>query len=155
MVKKLHSNGMNNSGNQIIFGSFELVLLPDLSSDTFIAKVDTGAYSGAIHCSLLREVIRDGQKTLRFRPLTAKKTLKTSNYTRRFVRSSTGHRTSRYLIDTQIVIGGVTYSTRIGLSNRTDLQYEILIGRRFLRDNGVIVDVRLNKELDIEEQTIA
>jgi hypothetical protein len=28
------------------------------------------------------------------------------------------------------------------------MNYEILIGRRFLRENNILVDVRINKELD-------
>ena len=60
---------MKNSSQQIVFGSFEPVVLPAFSQETFVAKVDTGAYSGAIHCSLLKEVEREGRKVLRFRPL--------------------------------------------------------------------------------------
>lgn len=142
---------MKNSSQQIVFGSFEPVILPDFSADTFIAKIDTGAFSGAVHCSYIREVERDGRKYLHYRPLNCKKTKKTENYTRKYVRSSTGHRVSRYLIDTEIVINGVTYKVNIGLSNRADMQYDILIGRRFLRENDIIVDVRINKELDKEE----
>ncbi|USN96777.1 MAG: ATP-dependent zinc protease [Candidatus Nomurabacteria bacterium] len=149
----IHSDGMKNGSQQLVFGSFEPVVLPGFSPDTFIAKIDTGAFSGAIHCSLLREVKVGSHTVLHYRPLTCKKTLKTENYTRKYVRSSTGHRVSRYLIETDIVVQGKTYKVKIGLSNRADMQYEILIGRRFLRENGIIVDVRENRELDKEEQS--
>ena len=148
----IHSDNMKDSSNELVFGSFESVVLPEFSPDTFTAKIDTGAYSGAIHCSLLREVEQDGRKYLRFRPLTCKKTFKTENYTHTYVRSSTGHKVGRYLIETEIEIQDKTYNVNIGLSNRSDMQYYILIGRRFLRENGIIVDVRVNKELDKEEQ---
>lgn len=149
----IHSDGMKNGSQQVVFGSFEPVVLPDFSPDTFIAKVDTGAFSGAIHCSYLREVERDGQKYLHYRPLNCEKTKKTENYMQKYVRSSTGHRVSRYLINTKIVVKGQTYDVNIGLSNRGDMQYDILIGRRFLRENNIVVDVNLNKELDKEEQS--
>ncbi|MCA9334699.1 ATP-dependent zinc protease [Candidatus Saccharibacteria bacterium] len=142
---------MKNSSDRTLFGSFETVELPVFSKDTFVAKIDTGAFSGAIHCSYLREVERKGKKTLHYRPLNCRKTLTTDVFTRKYVRSSTGHRVSRYLINTEIVIQGKTYEVNIGLSNRRDMQYDILIGRRFLRDNNILVDVSLNKELDIEE----
>lgn len=139
---------------QLIYGSFEPVTLPAFSDEEFIAKVDTGAYSGAIHCSVLKEVIRDGKKALLFKPLTCKKAIIVKKYTRKYVRSSTGHRVLRYLIMTDIVIHGVRYEVKIGLSDRKDMQYEILIGRRFLREHGIIVDVRINQKYDKENGTV-
>lgn len=141
---------MKNDDQQTIYGSFEPVTLPAFSDETFIAKVDTGAYSGAIHCSVLKEVVRDGEKVLMFKPLTCKKSQVVKRYARKYVRSSTGHRVVRYLISTDIVIRGQRYSVKIGLSDRRDMQYEILIGRRFLREHGIMVDVRINQELERE-----
>lgn len=139
---------MKNSNQPTVYGSFEPVVLPAFSDEIFIAKVDTGAYSGAIHCSELKEVVRDGQKALLFKPLTCKKAKVTKRYSRKHVRSSTGHRVVRYLITTDIIIRGQQYPVKIGLSMRHDMQYEILIGRRFLREHGIIVDVRINQELE-------
>ncbi len=144
---------MKNSSEQIVYGSFESVILPAFSNEPFIAKVDTGAFSGAIHCSELKEVIRDGKKVLQFRPLTSEKSQIAKRYSRKHVRSSTGHRVVRYLITTEIIIRGERYSVKIGLSDRRDMQYEILIGRRFLREHGIIVDVRVNEELDKDNGT--
>jgi hypothetical protein len=145
---------MKNSSQQLVYGSFETVMLPAFSTEPYIAKVDTGAYSGAIHCSLLKETVKDGRKVLQFRPLTGSTIHETKRYIQKFVRSSTGHRVSRYLINTDIIIRGEKYKVRIGLSDRADMQYEILIGRRFLREHGIIVDVRINQELDKGNGTI-
>lgn len=139
---------------QLVYGSFEPVVLPAFSDEAFMAKVDTGAYSGAIHCSVLKEVVRDGKKALLFKPLTCKKARVVKKYTRKYVRSSTGHRVLRYLITTDMVIHGMKYEVKIGLSDRKDMQYEILIGRRFLREHGIIVDVRINQEYDTGNGTI-
>lgn len=144
---------MPKGSQQIVYGSFEPVILPAFSDETFIAKIDTGAFSGAIHCSYLKEVVRNGKKTLHFRPLTCTKNRTTTQYSRKHVRSSTGHRVVRYLIKTDIVIHGQQYKVTIGLSDRRDMQYEILIGRRFLREHGIIVDVRINEELDKDNGT--
>lgn len=140
---------MNNSSNEI-FGSFEHVSVPNLGIKDVIAKVDTGAYSGALHCSSIEEVIReDGVQVLRFTPSdNHSHTTELTDYTRAYVRSSTGHRVKRYLFYTNIVIKGKDYPIRIGLSDRSDMKYEILIGRRFLRENNILVDVRINQELD-------
>ncbi len=135
-----------------IFGIFEHVSIPELAIDNVLAKIDTGAYSGALHCSKIKEVIRsDGKKVLRFTPSeNHTNKIEITKYAKSNVRSSTGHRVKRYLFDTNIVIKGVVYPIRIGLSDRSDMNHEILIGRRFLRENNIIVDVRINQEFDTD-----
>lgn len=136
-----------------IFGIFEHISFPDLGINNVLAKIDTGAYSGALHCSKINEVVRDsdGKKVLRFSPLDnhANET-ELTDYNMTYVRSSTGHRIKRYQFDTNIVIKGVTYPLHIGLSDRSDMNFEILIGRRFLRENNILVDVRINQEYDTD-----
>ncbi|NCQ54063.1 hypothetical protein COV88_02435 [Candidatus Saccharibacteria bacterium CG11_big_fil_rev_8_21_14_0_20_41_19] len=138
-----------------IFGICEHVSIHALGIDNVIAKIDTGAYSGALHCSKIKVVIRksDGKRVLRFTPSdNHAHTTEVTKFVRSYVRSSTGHRVKRYLFDTEVVIKGVTYCIRIGLSNRSDMNYEILIGRRFLSDNNILVDARINQELDIDRE---
>lgn len=141
---------MEKNSQSDVYGSFETVTLPDFSPDPVIAKIDTGAYSGAIHCSLLQEKIRGKHKKLQFMPLATGELHETDLYIHKYVRSSTGHLVSRYLIDTEVIIKEKRYKIRIGLSDRSDMQYEVLIGRRFLREHGIIVDVRINQEFDKE-----
>lgn len=136
-----------------IFGSFEHVSIPSLGIVNAVAKVDTGAYSGALHCSSIKEYTRksDGKKILKFTPSEdAANSKELMRYARSYVRSSTGHRIRRYLFDTNIVIKDKKYPIRIGLSDRSDMNYEILIGRRFLRENNLLVDVLINQELDTD-----
>lgn len=135
-----------------IFGSFEHVSIPSLGIKNVVAKIDTGAYSGALHCSHIEEVVReDGEQVLRFTPSdNHSHATELTEYTRAYVRSSTGHRVKRYLFNTNIVIKGKDYPIRIGLSDRSDMKYEILIGRRFLREHNILVDTRINQELDAD-----
>lgn len=135
-----------------ILGCFESVRFPDLEVGTVIAKVDTGAYSGALHCSMIR-IVRRGKERLpilQFVPHGRRKVFETESFIRKYVRSATGHRTRRYIIDTTIEVQGVVYPIRIGLSDRSDLKRPALIGRRFLRENNMVVDVRINQEQDDE-----
>lgn len=136
-----------------VFGSFERVSIPELGIDNVVAKIDTGAYSGALHCSSIKEITDPtGKKKLRFTPVdNHAHTTEVGCFCRSYVRSSTGHRVRRYLFDTNIVINSVEYSIRIGLSDRSDMNYEILIGRRFLRENNILVDVCKNQELDSDK----
>ena len=137
--------------DKLIVGSFELVSFPDLGVYDVIAKIDTGAYSGAINCSNIRVTKRwkDGKRILRFKPIGKKAaSLEYEDFKEAYVRSATGHRVKRYLIETKLIIKGQEYNTTIGLADRTDMKKHILIGRRFLHDNGIIVDVAVNSEYD-------
>lgn len=132
-------------------GSFECVTLPELKIHDAIAKVDTGAYSGAVHCSSIRLIKRksDGAKILRFVPSdNHPHVIETEHYTTIEVKSSNGHSAKRYLIETEMIVQGKSYMVNIGLSNRSSMHREVLIGRRFLRENNILVDVRINQELD-------
>ena len=141
----------------ITLGCIETVSIIPFNVHEVTAKVDTGAYSGALHATDIK-VIRRGilrKRVLKFTPL-GNPTLatETDSFMKTYVRSATGHRVKRYVIDTTIELKGVTYPIRIGLSDRSDMKKEILIGRRFLRENNMLVDVRVNQEYDDEgEQT--
>jgi len=138
---------------RITLGSFEVVSLPLLGMNREVAKVDTGAYSGALHCTGIKVVRRGENKTriLKYVPNDDMKlATETSDFKETYVRSATGHRLKRYIINTKIEIHGVSYNITIGLSDRSDLKRPILIGRRFLRENNFLVDVQTNQEYDDE-----
>lgn len=133
------------------FGIFEKVSMPDLGIFDVVAKIDTGAYSGAIHCSSIKEVKRksDGKMILKFKPIDKNSNeVQLEKYRVTRVKSSTGHITKRYLIKTNIIIKDKQYTVRIGLSDRSDMDKQILIGRKFLRKNEILVDVRINKQFE-------
>lgn len=133
-----------------VFGIIEHVDFPELSISDVIAKIDTGAYSGALHCSKIELIEQNGASDiLRFTPINdSAKQIELTTFKTVYVRSSNGHRVRRFLIDTPIVIQGEQYSIRIGLSDRSSMKTDALIGRRFLRSNDVLVDVRINQEED-------
>jgi len=134
-------------------GSFETVSLPQFGVKNVIAKVDTGAYSGALHCTDIH-IVRKGlnrKRYLQFTPLGEPALAsETDKFLKTYIRSATGHRIRRFIIDTSITIQGKSYPIRIGLSDRSDMKRAVLIGRRFLRENEMLVDVRINQELDDE-----
>lgn len=144
---------MNNLFRQktLTIGSFEYVSLPALKMVNVVAKVDTGAYSGAVHCSLINVIRRksDGISVLRFTPSNNEHhVIELEKFSTTYVTSSNGHRVKRYLVETDIIIRNKVYTVNIGLSNRSDMQREVLIGRRLLRQNHILVDVQINQELD-------
>jgi hypothetical protein len=134
-------------------GCLETVSMPRLGVTDVIAKVDTGAYSGALHCTDMR-IVRRGwnrKRYLKFTPLgDPALATETDTFMKTYVRSATGHRIKRFIIDTEVTVQGKNYPVRIGLSDRSDLKRAVLLGRRFLRENNMLVDVRINEELDDE-----
>lgn len=132
-------------------GSFEKVSLPQLGVFDQVAKIDTGAYSGALHCTNIRVANVAGKKTLKFTLLgDTRMNEQTTDYRIRNVRSAFGHRQRRYIISTTIQIGDETFPLDIGLSDRSEMKRPILIGRRFLREHGFLVDVSRGQQYDDE-----
>lgn len=122
--------------------------LPLLGIENVVTKVDTGAFSGALHATRIREVIaKDGSKRLRFSPLgSSRHTLEVASYHKRRVKSSNGIISNRYAIDTDITIMGQTYPITITLADRRTMKYPMLVGWNFLRIHGFLVDVSMNNQ---------
>lgn len=129
-----------------IIGGFEIVQLPELYLQPVAAKIDTGAYHGAAHVDDFY-FIDDGvvakvdDREITFPEELVKKTI---------VRSSSGHESRRAVVKTKIKVSGIERSLWIGLTSREDMKFSVLIGRRFLRDNKLLVDVGLNSEYDTD-----
>ncbi len=136
-----------------ILGAYEVVNLPILGIKNVIAKIDSGADSGALHSTNIR-IVRRGlirKRVLKFTPLgDSKLATETDKFKKIYVTGATGHRMKRYIIDTTIELQGISYPIRIGLSDRSDLKRPVLIGKRFFTGNNLLVDVRINQEHDDE-----
>jgi hypothetical protein len=122
------------------------VQLPLLGIEAVRAKVDTGAFSGALHATQIREVTdRKGIKHLRFSPLgSTDHTIQVDSYHKRRVKSSNGLASIRYAIDTDVEIIGQRYPITLTLTDRSVMRYQMLVGRNFLRLHGFLVDVNSN-----------
>jgi hypothetical protein len=132
-----------NKVSQKIIGTFEQVAFPDFQIADLTAKIDTGAYTGSLHCTKIQELQRGDAKLLTFSPFDRPEvTITTEDFMLRQVRSSNGERQSRYFITTNIIISGTTYPIVLSLANRSEMRWPVLIGRKFLRQNHFLVDVR-------------
>lgn len=150
-MKRTSTMQSDQAPQEHTIGCFEVVSFQDLGVENEWAKIDTGAYSGALHCTDIK-VYRRGlmrRRVLKFTPLgNPELATETTKFICSEVTSSNGAASKRYLIDTQVQIGGQTYPIRIGIADRSGLKRNILIGRRFLRVNNFLVDVRINQEHD-------
>lgn len=123
-----------------IIGRREKVDFPNLDLKGLVAKIDTGAYTSSLHCCKIREITRkNGTKYLFFIPLDIQHSkytgvkFRTDNYKQKLVKSSNGKSELRFVILTQIKIGEEIFNTEITLTNRKDMKYPVLIGRKFIK----------------------
>jgi hypothetical protein len=130
-----------------IIGRKEKVNLTEFDFLGLTAKIDTGAYTSSIHCSRIKEITtKNGDKRLYFRlldpsyPKYQEKKYSTKKYTQKLVKSSNGKSELRYVIETEIQIGANIFIAEFTLSNRKDMKYPILIGRKLIK-HKYLVDV--------------
>ncbi|OKL41978.1 ATP-dependent zinc protease family protein [Pontibacter flavimaris] len=123
-----------------LIGRRELVSFPGLDIEEIEAKVDTGAYTSAIHCSDIHEEVRpDGTKVIALdlldpsHPQYNHKKLEFTEYDLREIKSSIGERQERYVIRTRIKIFEEEIEAEFSLSDRSDMKYPVLIGRKLLQ----------------------
>lgn len=127
---------------QKVLGAFEKVSFPEFGMKNLISKIDTGAFTGSLHCTKTHTEIENGITVLHFSPFdNPKEVHKTSLFTEGSVKSSNGTKSMRYFIETKIAIGGEIYPITLTLADRSDMRWPVLIGRRFLAVNDFIVDV--------------
>ncbi len=139
--------------DRLVLGGFEKVYLPDVGVSVR-AKVDTGAFSGALHCSDIKVDTTGDKAVLNFTPLDTETTLSTKEFKRILVRSAHGHEQVRYIAPIKLELHGRTYKTLVGLTDRTIMKHDMLLGRRFLIENNAIVDPSRTKAIDDEAERI-
>lgn len=135
------------SNEHIILGTFESVDFPGFGVKNITAKIDTGAYTGAMHCSKIEIRETEQGKMLYFEPFDNKKNAQlTTDYYRKTVKSSNGTREVRFIVSTEITIQDQTYPILLSLTDRSSMKYPVLVGRRFLRSHKMVVDATKYKK---------
>lgn len=131
--------------NKIVLGWREIVHLPNLKIKDLPAKVDTGARTSSLHAEDISVVEKKSGKNVEFSVLVTKngRTKKTKCraklVTQKKIRSSTGHAEVRPIIMTMIQMGDVLFETPITLTNREEMGFKMLIGRKTIK-HGFMVD---------------
>jgi hypothetical protein len=110
-----------------ILGWKELVSFPKLKMSGVIAKIDTGATTSALHADVIEVAGRrvrfeiDGKRYAA--PLVGHRRVKSSN----------GKSETRAVIRATIQLGGQTMKTEITLTDRTDMEVAMLLGRNSIK----------------------
>jgi len=116
-------------------GRTETVCFPELETGPIRAKIDTGAYGNAMHADHI--FVQDGllHFTLEGREHVF------SEYDTVVVKSSFGRKQKRYSVYLRMKMGKKRYRVMVSLASRDNMKHPMLIGRRFLRKFGYMVDV--------------
>ena len=131
-----------------IIGRADRIDLPGFGAFDIEAKVDTGAYTSAIHCSKIKVRRENGKQYIVFRILDShialleRRRYVTSQFKRKKVRSSSGHVERRYFIKAHVLLFGQRILAEFSLSDRETMRFPVLLGRKLLK-NRFLVDVSL------------
>jgi hypothetical protein len=127
-----------------IIGRQEIISIIDLELFNLDAKIDTGADSNALHCDDID--INEENNTVSFTLLDEVhesyngKRLTFPLYKIKKVKSSNGQLQLRPSIKVSVEFFGKRYKSVVSLTNRVDMKFPMLIGRRFL-SGKFLVDV--------------
>lgn len=133
---------------KMIVGSEEWCGLPELGIPAIQARIDSGAKTSALHAVNIQPFTKSGAHWVRFevhpirtnRRVTVHSEAKIKS--RRGVRSSNGLLEKRYVIETELKLGVVSWPIELTLTDRDEMGLRMLIGReameqRILVDPGV------------------
>ncbi|MCW8980969.1 MAG: RimK/LysX family protein [Altibacter sp.] len=121
-------------------GRIDKADFPSLNLFDIEVKIDTGAYTSTIHCKNM--VVEDNYLKCVFldeeHPAYHEKEFIFDQYDVKVVKSSNGQSQARYRILTDITLFGKTYPIFLTLSDREEMRYPVLLGRKFLTKRFVV-----------------
>ena len=133
--------------SKTIIGKDDIADMPLFNLKEVKVKIDSGAYTSSIHCSLIEKtdeglnvIFLDESENgytgelFTFREFKKKK-----------VRSSSGQMQLRFIIQGTIILFGKRHSTEFTLSKRDLMRYPVLLGRKLL-SKGFMIDTTLSNE---------
>lgn len=131
--------------NQLLtLGWREWVALPDLGLPAIKVKVDSGARTSALHAFYTEKYQLDSVDMVKFliHPIQKNYDFHVVCHAPiidfREVSDSGGHKEMRYVIETSIVIGTVSWPIELNLTNRDTMRFRMLLGRRAIEARAVI-----------------
>ena len=134
----------------ITIGRREKVSFPELELKNVEAKIDTGAYTAALHCSNIWTEEHENTATLFFKlldeshPRYNQKIYSFSVFGKRKIKNSSGVFESRFTIKTMLKIGRKKIQASISLTDRGGMKYPVLIGRKLLNKRFLVDVSQLN-----------
>jgi hypothetical protein len=125
-------------------GRKDRIDFPQLRLYDIDAKIDTGAYTSAINCCSIKIIEKNGEKKVRFNlldpshPSYNNKKFALPVYRKRRIKNSFGQVEERYIIKTKILLFGKLFDIELSLTDRSKMEYPVLLGRKMLRNRFLV-----------------
>jgi len=135
---------LDNSKKEIV-GRLESIALPDLAISDLQVRVDTGAKTSSLHVDNIVKYMKKGKPCVKFdlhpdiHNVSRLVSCNAPICDIRKIKSSNGDSEQRYVIKTPIVLGSRSWEIEITLTDRSDMNYLMLLGREAL-GAGFLVD---------------
>lgn len=130
--------------NKIVIGKKDKADFPELGLQEIDIKVDTGAYTSSIHCHHIKECLENGESFIEFQLLDPShkdynhKKFRVKNFKEKKIKNSFGNSEIRYIIKTTILIFNKVIPIELSLSERSEMKFPVLIGRKLLNKRFVV-----------------
>ena len=125
--------------SKVTIGSEEWISLNELNIPHIKARVDSGAKTSSLHALNIQTYQKDGEAWVSFDvyPIQSdgKRKVKCNALVmdKRVVKSSTGNREQRFVIQTFMSLGDHSWSIELILTNRDSMGYRMLLGREAMK----------------------
>ncbi len=135
---------------RIIIGRRDKADFPQLELEGIDVKIDSGAYTSSFHCHQIQQFTQNGKERVKCffldpeHHLYHEKELVFDVHKIRRVKSSNGQVEERISIKTEIELFGNNYPIELTLTERTDMRYPVLLGRKFISKKFFIDTSRKN-----------
>jgi hypothetical protein len=129
-----------------IIGTIDFISFIEHEIENIPCKVDTGADTSAVYASKIKIKEKNGIEYLSFRLLGKRhlqytgKEILVEKFMETKVKSSFGDYEFRYKVELKIKLMNKTYRAWFNLSNRENMKFPVLLGKRFLKGK-FLVDV--------------
>ncbi|MBA6252098.1 ATP-dependent zinc protease [Colwellia sp. MB3u-55] len=145
---------MDNMKEKILVGARETIDLPELELFEVATRIDTGAQTSSLHVDHISENKVTGMLDFEFHPDShdVTKTIKCSAkiVDRKRIKSSNGEKESRYIINTLAVMGELTWTVRLSLTDRSSMNHLMLLGREAMKGE-MLVDPEFSYLASVEK----
>lgn len=133
-------------GRKQVLGWKEFVVLPELGDTRLLAKLDTGARTSALHAIDLEFSRRRAKLWVEFDlpglPESASRRFRMPVVEHRKIKSSIGSSQVRPVVLLALTLAEQTWTTEVTLTDRSDMELPMLIGRSAMRSRFVVDPAR-------------
>ncbi len=129
---------------KLFIGRYDLAEFPELKLKKIQVKIDTGAYTSSFHCHTIRLINAGGKEKLQCYFLDPghdqynNKEFIFECFSLKKVRSSNGALEERYSIKTTIRLFEKVIPLELTLTERENMRFPVLLGRKFLSRRFVV-----------------